>query len=186
MAVEDRWPVQLARRLQEEGIDIAEPEIIARTDWTTGQLLAAIDTASPTGPYSLVTLLIGVNNQFRNLGVDDYRVELAELLQQAVELAGGDSSRVIVLSIPDWGVTPFAEGADRSQIAREIDLFNAVKREETTRTGATYVDITPISRRAETDLSLLADDGLHPSGEMYGEWKDMVLPVALEPLAARS
>ena len=169
MAVEDRWPVQLARRLQEEGIDIAEPEIIARTGWTTGQLLAAIDTASPTGPYSLVTLLIGVNNQFRSLGVDDYRVELAELLQQAVELAGGDSSRVIVLSIPDWGVTPFAEGADRSQIAREIDLFNAVKREETTRTGATYVDITPISRRAETDLSLLADDGLHPSGEMYGE-----------------
>ena len=184
MAVEDRWPVQLARRLREEGIDIAEPEIIARTGWTTGQLLAAIDAASPRGPYDLVTLLIGVNNQFRGLDVDDYRVELAELLQQAVVLAGGKPSRVVVLSIPDWGVTPFAEGADRSQIAREIDLFNAVKREETSVAGVAYVDITPISREALTEPSLLADDGLHPSGEMYRDWTDLVLPVALQLLAA--
>ena len=178
VAATERWPVQLAQRLREEGIDIAEPRIIARTGWTTGALSAGIDSAGPGGPYDLVTLLIGVNNQFRGLSAEGYRVELAALLQRAVEFAGAEPSRVIVLSIPDWGVTPYAGGADRARIATEIDLFNTVKRQETARIGAIYVDITLTSRLAQTDPAMLARDGLHPSGKMYEEWTTLILPVA--------
>ena len=173
--VSQRWPVQLVRRLREEGTGISEPQIVARTGWTTSELSSAIDRADIRPPYDLVTLLIGVNNQFRGLDVGVYRAELVALLDRAVEFAGGEPSKVIVLSIPDWGVTPFAASVDRAQIAAEIDRFNAVNREEAVRTGARYVDITPISREAETDPELVAADGLHPSGKMYQVWTELVL-----------
>jgi lysophospholipase L1-like esterase len=160
---EERWPNQLR---------IGEPEIIARTGWTTGELSAAIDAASLQSPYDLVTLLIGVNNQYRGRGVEEYRREFAALLRRAIELAGGKPSRVIVVSIPDWGVTPFAAGRDRAAIAREIDSFNAVNRAEAWRAGARYADITPISRQKP---ELVASDGLHPSGAMYAEWARAIL-----------
>ena len=159
----DRFPVQLARELGS-----GEPQIIAKTGWTTDELDAAIDAADPKGPFDLVTLLIGVNNQYRGRPADEYRSQFVALLQRAIGFAGGDAGRVIVVSIPDWGVTPFAEGRDRAKIAREIDQFNAINREEALRAGAKYVDITPISRR--DDPSLVAGDGLHPSGKQYGEW----------------
>ena len=171
----ERWPVQLVRRLRESGINVAAPGIIAQTGWTTGDLSAAIDQAVPKGPYDIVSLLIGVNNQFRGLGVGQFQLELAELVQRAVGLAGGEPSHVIVVSIPDWGVTPFAAGLNRNLIAREIDLFNTANREEAHRVGAIYVDVTEVSRRASTDLSLVADDGLHPSGEMYRLWAELIL-----------
>lgn len=159
----ERFPVQLARAL-----NLGEPQIIARTGWTTDELNAAIDAANPQGPFDLVTLLIGVNNQYRGRSADEYRTQFAALLQRAVGFAGGDPSRVIVVSIPDWGVTPFAEGRDRAKIATEIDQFNAVNREEAQRAGAKWVDITPISRGS--DAALVAADGLHPSGKQYAEW----------------
>ena len=183
--VSQRWPIQLARRLREEGTGISEPEIVARTGWTTSELSSAIDRAGLRPPYDLVTLSIGVNNQYRGLDVGVYRTEFGALLDRAVGFAGGEPSKVIVLSIPDWGVTPFAAGADRAQIAAgadraqiaaEIDRFNAVNREEAVRSGARYVDITPISREADTDLELVAGDGLHPSGKMYRAWTELVLP----------
>lgn len=159
----ERFPVQLARLL-----GLREPQIVARTGWTTDELDAAIDAARPQGPFDLVTLLIGVNNQYRGRSVDEYRTQFAALLQRAIGFAGGNPANVVVVSIPDWGVTPFAQGRDRAQIAREIDQFNAVNREEAQRAGATWVDITPISRRA--DPALVAADGLHPSGRQYAEW----------------
>ncbi len=165
VAVEERWPVQLAKRWK-----LGEPEIIAKTGWTTDELNAAIDKANPQGPYGLVTLLIGVNNQYRGRSSAQYRDEFRALLQRAVGFAGGKAKNVIVVSIPDWGVTPFAKERDRAKIAREIDEFNAINREETAKAGARYVDITPISRRAASDESLVAPDGLHPSGKMYTEW----------------
>jgi lysophospholipase L1-like esterase len=125
-----------------------------------------------------VSLLIGVNNQFRGLSIDDYRNQFGALLDRSIEFAGGDPSRVIILSIPDWGVTPFGATHDPAQVAGEIDAFNAVALEETTSRGAQFVDITPISRRAADDLTLLAADGLHPSDEMYREWVELVLPIA--------
>ena len=163
---------------------MAEPEIVARTGWTSGELSVGIGRTAPRGPYHLVTLLIGVNNQFRGLDIEEYRTEFEALLQQAVVFAGDQPSRVIVVSIPDWSVTPFAEGRGRTRIATEVDLFNAVNREESARAGAMYVDITAVSRKAGTDPTLLADDGLHPSGKMYEEWTDLVLPVARAILAA--
>ncbi len=167
----ERFPVQLARQL-----NLGEPQIIARTGWTTDELNAAVDEANPKGPFELVTLLIGVNNQYRGRDAEQYRGEFAALLQRAIGFAGGNARRVVVVSIPDWGVTPFAEGRDRAQIAREIDRYNAVNREETLRAGARYVDITPISRGG--DPALVAEDKLHPSGRQYSEWVRLIAPEA--------
>ncbi|HEX7829365.1 MAG TPA: SGNH/GDSL hydrolase family protein [Thermoanaerobaculia bacterium] len=171
VAADERFPMQLARDL-----NLGEPKIIAKTGWTTDELNAAIDAANVTGTYDLVTLLIGVNNQYRGRDVEQYRGEFAALLRRAIGFAGGDAKNVVVVSIPDWGVTPFAEGRDRAKIATEIDRYNAVNREETQRAGARYVDITPVSRG--NDAALVAGDGLHPSGKQYGEWVKLIAPEA--------
>jgi lysophospholipase L1-like esterase len=173
----ERWPVQLVGLLRQHDFSVEEPEIIARTGWTTGELHRALEDAELSPPYDLVTLLIGVNNQYRGYPQDEYREQFAALLQAAIGYAGGRAQRVLVLSIPDWGVTPYAEGRDRQRIAGEIDAFNQVNREETELAGALYLDITPLSRRAAEDVSLLAGDGLHPSGKMYAAWAEMALPL---------
>lgn len=178
----ERWPVQLAALLRERGIDVADPQIVARTGWTTDELSAAIDDADPRGPYALVSLLIGVNNQYRGRSADEYRAEFAGLLLRAIGFAGGDASRVMVLSIPDWGVTPFAGGRNRAQIAAEIDAYNAINREEARRAGAHWIDITPQSRAAGADPAYLVSDGLHPSGRAYADWARLAFPAALEAL----
>jgi lysophospholipase L1-like esterase len=180
---EERWPVRLAHLLRGSGTPISDPEIVARTGWTTDELMSAIRDSQLEQSYGLVSLLIGVNNQYRGRSSEEYRAEFRDLLDFAVRRAGGDAGRVLVLSIPDWGVTPFAEGRDRTVIAREIDEYNAKNREETDRRGARYVDVTPISR-AEEHRDLLVADGLHPSGEMYEMWARVALPAAAQALAA--
>jgi lysophospholipase L1-like esterase len=185
VAVADRWPNQLALRLRKNGIDIADPEIIAKTGWTTDELSSAIDAAKPRRPYALVTLLIGVNNQYRGRAAEEYRNEFTALLRRAVDFAGGNPRRVVVVSIPDWGVTPFAANRDRAKIAAEIDRFNAVNAEETKKAGARYADITPVSRHAATDSSLVAPDGLHPSAAMYAQWVPIISPQAEAALEGR-
>jgi lysophospholipase L1-like esterase len=176
------WPARLAALLRARGVAVAEPEIVARTGWTTDELDAAIDAAAPRGPYGLVSLLIGVNNQYRGGAESIYRAQLATLLRRAVGFAGGDASRVVVLSIPDWGVTPFAEGRDRARIAAEIDAFNAAAREVTVALGARWVDVTPASRQAGADPAMLVADGLHPSGRQYARWAELALPAAAAAL----
>jgi lysophospholipase L1-like esterase len=185
VAVADRWPNQLAQALRAKEMSIADPEIIAKTGWTTDELSAAIDAAKPHGPYALVTLLIGVNNQYRGRDAEQYRKEFVALLHRAIGFAGGDAKRVIVVSIPDWGATPFAEGRDRAKIGAEIDHFNAVAREEAVRAGAHYADVTPISRHAATDPTLVAPDGLHPSAKMYAQWVGVIFPQAEAALRGR-
>jgi lysophospholipase L1-like esterase len=177
VAADDRFPHQLARAL-----GVPAPQIVAKTGWTTDELDVAIDAADPQGPFDLVTLLIGVNNQYRGRDAEQYRGEFAALLRRAIGFAGGEPAKVIVVSIPDWGVTPFAEGRDRAQIARDIDRYNAINREEATRAGARYVDITAISRGS--DPTLVAADGLHPSGVQYGAWVRLILPEARAVLSA--
>jgi lysophospholipase L1-like esterase len=135
-----------------------------------------------TPPYDLVSLLIGVNNQYRGRDLDEYREQFVFLLGKSIEYAGGDASKVIVLSIPDWGVTPFAGSHDAAQTSREIDAYNAVNREETEKAHAHYINITPISRTAANNPALIAEDGLHPSGKMYAQWAELTLPIALEIL----
>lgn len=176
----ERWPVQLAVLIAGKRLDILMPRIIAKTGWTTDELDAAINREDPDGPFDLVSLLIGVNNQYRSRSAEEYREQFKGLLQRAIGFAGNNAKRVIVLSIPDWGVTPFAKGRNLAKIAQEIDRFNAVNREETERAGAHYIDITPVSREAVNDPSLIALDGLHPSDKMYAIWAKMVLPKALE------
>ena len=181
VAESDRWPVQLADRLREHGIPCDDPFIIARTGWTTDELDAAIMQAAPAGPFDLVTLLIGVNNQYRGRGAEEYREQFRGMLDRAIRLAGDRPGHLLVLSIPDWGVTPFAEGWDRDRISAEIDTFNAINRSETLAAGALYVDITPSTRDSNAP-DLLAEDGLHPSARMYARWVDLALPVVIQLL----
>ena len=179
----ERWSQQLADLLKQDGY-ATEVTIIARTGWTTQELWQGIQAREINPPYDLVSLLIGVNNQYRGYEVHEYREQFVSLLNKAIEYAGGDPNRVFVLSIPDWGVTPFAGSRDSKKIATEINLFNLVNREESEKAGVYYVDVTPISREAFSDPLLIASDGLHPSGKMYAEWAQQALPVVLKILGA--
>jgi lysophospholipase L1-like esterase len=174
----ERWPVQLAALLRREGVTLDEPQIIATTGWTTDELSAGMDRAAPRGPFELVSLLIGVNNQYRGRDVHEYQAQFEALLARALALADGQARQVLILSIPDWGVTPSARGRDRAAIGRAIDQFNAVNRAAAQRAGTPYVDVTPVSRQAALDPALIAADGLHPSGKMYTEWARLALPAA--------
>ena len=181
-----RWPVQLAAALRTTGIAIADPRIIATTGWTTDELWTAMDAAEPLGTSDFVSLLIGVNNQYRGRGVDDYVGEFHRLLRRAITLAGDGVDRVLVLSIPDWGVTPFAfaSGRDREAIAADLDAYNAAARDLCEAHGVAFVDITGISRDRGGTAEMLADDGLHPSATQYARWAAAALPVAMGLLAA--
>ncbi|MHC1730558.1 MAG: SGNH/GDSL hydrolase family protein [Bacteroidales bacterium] len=177
-----RYPVQIADSLEKRGYLMEDPRIIAVTGWTTSDLKAGIKAANPQGPYDLVSLLIGVNNQYRGQAINIYRKEFGELLDQSILFAGNDTGRVIVLSIPDWGVTPFASGRDREKIAREIDQYNAINKEITLSRGIVWIDVTAISRLALNDATLIASDGLHPSGKMYTEWVRLAVPEIVKML----
>ena len=177
----DRWPNQLAKRLEAQGISL-DVTTIARTGWTVNELWQDIQIDPPEGTYDLVTLLIGVNDQYRGYPTVGYRDDFRFILTIAIEYAGGDPDQVIVLSIPDWGMTPFAAGQDAQKIATEIDEFNSINWEEAEKAGAHYVDITPISRTVTADSPLIAADGLHPSGQMYSEWVNLVIPIARDIL----
>jgi len=173
----ESFPYQLKDALVKQGHSVESIQMIAQTGWTTDELQAAIDVATLSPPYDLVTLLIGVNNQYRGYSLENYRVEFEQLLRQAIVFAGADTERVRVLSIPDWGVTPFAqkEGRFAEKVGKEIDAFNAAAQEISENFGVVFINITPHSRLAATDFSLLAPDGLHPSGKMYAHWVQSLL-----------
>jgi len=186
----DRWVTQLVEFIEaspqftEAGgtkgsIDLT---LIAQTGWTVDELWLGIQANPPEGTYDLVTLLIGVNDQYRGYPVDGYREDFRFILGKAIEYAGGDPKRVVVLSIPDWGFTPFAASQDIEHISLQIDEFNAVNLEETQSAGAYYVDVTIISRMGLDDFDLIAPDRLHPSGKMYTLWAEKTLPFALKIL----
>ncbi|WP_461788701.1 SGNH/GDSL hydrolase family protein [Pedobacter sp.] len=174
------FPYQLAALLREKGFEIEEPKVIAKTGWTTDELKQAIKQERITETYGLVTLLIGVNNQYRGYSPEAYKQEFNELLKMAVGFAGGTKQNVYVVSIPDWGVTEFAKQSGRNlqTISEEIDVFNEINKQVTTANEVTYVDITIASRAAVNDNSLIANDGLHPSGKMYQHWaKELVVAI---------
>jgi len=171
----DRFPVQLVNELNEKNYNFNTPKIIAQTGWTTGELKDAILKADIKKNYDLVTLLIGVNNQYRGNSIDNFRVEFAELLNMSIQYAGYNTNNVIVISIPDWGVSPYAENRDRNKISQEIDAFNAVKKEETLKRNISFVDITAISRQALNKPEYFAADGLHFSGSMHKLWVDEII-----------
>ena len=176
---QERFASQAIHLLSQKGHHFAPPTIIAKTGWTTDELQQAIKDQHLKGGYDYVTLLIGVNNQYREYPIDQYQREFAELLHTAIDYASGDASHVVVLSIPDWGVTPFATGDPKARsaasIAAAIDQYNAINRSIALAAHAQYIDVTPISRRAATDGALLANDNLHPSAKMYHEWAQLLV-----------
>lgn len=175
----ERWPVQLVGLLRDRGIDAAAPEIVAKTGWTTADLATALGATQVTGPFDVVSLLIGVNDQYDGVGLEAYRERFSALLALAVALAEGEASKVLVLSVPDWGATPFAADRDRRAIAAEIDAFNAVNRAAARRARARYVDVTTLSRRHGADAAWLAADRLHYSGTMYRAWAELAVAAVM-------
>ena len=178
----ENFPNQTIQLLNQQNYNFKSPEILATTGWTTDELQNNINSRTFTPPYDFVSLLIGVNNQYRGRSVENYKPEFETLLKQAIQFAGGNANRVIVVSIPDWGVTPFANGRDRAQIAKEIDDYNAANRYISEIYKVHYIDITPGSREAATDPSLVAGDGLHPSAKEYTRWAQKVFAVIKQQL----
>ena len=177
------YPNLLKDALVNAGFLLDSVTIIAKTGWTTEDLKNGIVNREIEGnKYDLVTLLIGVNNQYQGLDIETYRKEFISLLKQAISFASDDPKKVIVISIPDWGVTPFASDRDNKQIAFEIDNYNAIKKEETQKLNVSFIDITTFSRKVDKHPELVATDGLHPSGEMYLEWVNRMFPVAKQIL----
>lgn len=178
----DCWPTLLSDMLRRKGKRDVELTILARSGWTSEELAAGIDSERLDGHYDLVILLIGANDQYQGRSHEEYRPHFRDLLHRAIHFVCSRPSRVIVLSIPDWGATPFARGHDRAAIASAIDRLNAINMEESHRLGLRYVDVTAISREALCDESLLARDGLHPSAKMYERWAAKVAPIACDLL----
>ena len=171
---EESYPALLTTRLKDKGYDVQELRVIAQTGWTTDDLKNAIKRANPSNQYGLVSLLIGVNNQFQSKSIEEYEKEFRELLLNAIELAGGQKDKVFVVSIPDYGITPFGK-SNQAFISRQIELFNAVNKKVTDNYQVKYFNITPISRDAEQNADLLCRDGLHPSGSMYKQWVNLMI-----------
>ncbi len=185
VAVGERWPNQLVERLREHGMPIDAAEIVAKTGWTTDELSAAMDAHTYKPPYALVTLLIGVNNQYRGRDLQNYRAEFEVLLKRAIALAGGESAHVVVVSIPDWGVTRFGRGSGRdiAKIATELDAYNAANAQIAKMLHCGYVDVTAVSRDGGDTPEMLTADGLHPSAAMYKKWTDRIFPAAVAALS---
>lgn len=177
---QQRFPVQLAERFREAGIPTHSPAIIAKTGWTTGSLLNELYTKPVLGKYDLVSLLIGVNNQYQSLSQSLYAQDFYRLLDSAIVYAANRPERVIILSIPDYAFTPFGQNRPNAgQISAQIDAFNVINRQIAAERGITWFDITPISRQGLENPALVAGDGLHPSGEMYRQWVQLLLPDVL-------
>lgn len=166
----DRWPNQLAEVLKGTSLEVETVTIIAKTGWTTAELINGIESKKNTNQYDLVSLLIGVNNQYRGQSLERFETELIQLIKTALKYSKNGAQGVFLVSIPDWGVTPFAKDRDVKKIALEIQAFNKVIQKQANEFKLPFIDITSISKEAKTDLSLLAPDELHPSGKMYNFW----------------
>jgi lysophospholipase L1-like esterase len=178
----ENFPYQTVQLLRKSSIPVQAPEIVAKTGWTTDELMAGIDRTIFEKSYDIVTLLIGVNNQYRGKDPSTYEKEFEQLLNKAIAFAGGNKQHVFVLSIPDWGATPFAASRDRIKIGKEIDLFNAINKKSTDAAGIAYISITAGSREATSNASLVAKDGLHPSGLEYGRWAKKLADAILQSI----
>jgi len=172
----ERWPVQFLDELKLYTTVLDTLQIIATSGWRVDQLKFGMDNSNLEPPYGLVSLLIGVNNQYQGQNANDFRPEFIEMLEKSLKLVNNRKERFFVISIPDWGASPYGFGFDRAKVSKEINEFNSVVKEESEKRGLRYFDITAISRRALIDRTLIASDGLHPSGKMYKLWVDMMIP----------
>ncbi len=180
--IHDNFPYRTVQLLKKEKIEVADPVIIATTGWTTDELAASIQEHNIKETFSFVSLLIGVNNQYRGRSIDNYKEEFTQLLNRAIGFAGDNAQNVFVLSIPDWGVTPFAEGRDRHKVAGEIDAYNAACKEIALEHKCHYIEITGSTRQHGQDKQYLAADGLHPSGKEYDIWAERLADAVAKTL----
>ena len=176
---EERWPNQFVKVAYENGIDFLTPRIIAMTGWKTYDLINGIESSNFEKKYDYVALLIGVNNQFNSRSINEFEDDLDKLLIKINNLKKKDGS-VLIISIPDWGSSPYGENMDRNQISTEINTFNNSLKSFANNNGLDYVDVTEISRRAINEPNLIAVDNLHPSGIMYLEWAKKIFQVWID------
>ena len=172
----ERFPMQTVNILKQQGIVLADPVYIAQTGWTTTNLQNAIATQNPSPTYDVVSLLIGVNDQYQGMDTAGYAIRFTQLLEKSIQLAKGMKSNVFVLSIPDYSVTPFVSSGNKARVRMEVDWFNTINKRITLAYGVSYTDITPSTREAESNPALLANDNLHPSGLEYKKWAEMLAP----------
>jgi lysophospholipase L1-like esterase len=178
----ENFPNQTVQQLRNAGFAFYAAEVIAKTGWTTDELSNAIDNIAFLENYDVVSLLVGVNNQYRGRSATEFKIEFEQLLQKAINFAGEKPDRVFVLSIPDWGVTPFAEGRNRKQVAQEIDAFNSVCENSAAACQTHFINITASQRSDGNKTEFLATDGLHPSGIEYKKWADKLTDGILKAL----
>jgi lysophospholipase L1-like esterase len=171
----ERFPAQIVAMIKQQGIRVADPVYIATTGWTTEDLQSAITSRNPANA-DVVSLLIGVNDQYRGMDTGGYAIRFQQLLDKAISLANGKKANVFVLSIPDYSATPFVSQDQKQRVSTQIDWFNAINRRITSAYGISYTDITPSTREAATNAALIASDGLHPSGTEYKKWADLLAP----------
>ena len=176
---DERWPNQFVDVAYESGVDFDQPMIIAETGWKTYDLLNAIDQTNFTKKYDYISLLIGVNNQFNSRPIDEFEEDLNKLMDEMKRIKKNDGS-IIIISIPDWGYSPFGESSDMSDISEQINLFNSSLRKFATTNGLKYVDVTEISRRGINEPDLITNDNLHPSGIMYLEWAKKIYNIWID------
>jgi lysophospholipase L1-like esterase len=180
--MEENFPYQTVKLLRKEKIEISDPVIVAKTGWTTDELAMAVREEGIKESFSIVTLLIGVNNQYRSRELDNYKTELTQLLDQSIVFANGHTQNVFVLSIPDWGVTPFASDRNRKKIAQEINAYNSACQEIALAHRCHHIDITDSTRKNGSNHEYLAEDGLHPSGKEYRVWAERLVPEIIKVL----
>lgn len=173
----ERFPAQTVRLIINDSIKITDPVYIATTGWTTINLINAITQQNPPNKFDIVTLLIGVNDQYQRMDTGGYRTRFTQLLNVAINLAAGKKTNVFVLSIPDYSATPFVSASEKARVSMEIDWYNAINKAVTIQNNIAYTNITPSTRQAATDPSLIAQDGLHPSGKEYTKWAQMLAPL---------
>lgn len=181
VSLHESFPYQLVQLLRRDGFDCGAPEIIAKTGWTTDELQSAISSTKLLPSYDFVSLLIGVNNQYRGRSLEEYRPQFETLLKKSIRLAGNQPSKVIILSIPDWSITPYAAERDRKKISEEIDAFNLVNKSIALQFQTHYIDITSGQRKDANDVSLIAGDGLHPSVKEYRRWATLIAEIMKPP-----
>ncbi|HWI91220.1 MAG TPA: SGNH/GDSL hydrolase family protein [Flavisolibacter sp.] len=169
------FPCQVVQLLRSKEYNFNAPEIIAKTGWTTDELLDAISKTTLLSKYDFVTLLIGVNNQYRGRDALEYKEQFEELLKKAIELANGKKEHVMVVSIPDYSVTPYANSMDTEKTSKEVEVFNGINKALSIQYKVQYVDITELSRQAKSNAALVATDGLHPSEKEYAKWAEKIV-----------
>ncbi|MFN0048236.1 MAG: SGNH/GDSL hydrolase family protein [Cytophagales bacterium] len=182
VSTEKNYPTQLVNALKKEGFAIDKHKIVAKTGWTTGELMQTLLEDDDVNKYDLVFLCVGVNNQYRGLDLSIYKKELNTLINYSLVFASNSSKNVILLSIPDYGFTPFG-AAKKEAISKDIDIYNAAKKELALQSNCQFVDITPISRN--TDISMVTNDQLHPSAAQYQKWVNAILPIAISEMNSK-